>query len=219
MMTREFAARYGVPGTFARILLCLCIGAHGIQVHADARSFWTGTVSASSGVPAFTVQNPGGRTRMTLFLSPSCNYCNSLYVELFGAVGSGDYDIEDKELTFILFPRKEYDYEIASALLCLGPDRFPHAFHRYQHELYDEFHGKRVGLSFAKALAKRIANDAASSTSEWTTCIDAPSTSDALHRSHALGLKLSEEKGSMPLVLIDGKPTDIDSYRDLERHD
>lgn len=109
-------------------------------------------------LPVFTIGNSSDKKRyVLLFLSPTCNYCNELYLNILTAIRNGTYDVGDKELTFVLFPRNSADYVIARSLLCAGSVKFPKAFDDYQKSIYNQFLGEVIDRDFARRTARKVA--------------------------------------------------------------
>ena len=166
-------------------------------------------------LPVFTIGNSSDKKRyVLLFLSPTCNYCNELYLNILSAIRNGTYDVGDKELTFVLFPRNSADYVIARSLLCAGSVKFPKVFNDYQKSIYKQFRGEVINGGFAQRAARRVAKGHGVTDEALSQCDKNEKFNQAIASMFAFGTEL-DKSGVVPIVIVDGKATDIKSFSDL----
>lgn len=97
-----------------------------IRVHAEKNS------------PFFAIIPDNPSNALNLFVSPSCNQCGNLAVDVLRAIFQGDEKFRDTVTTFTLIPRQEEDFRIIAGMMCIPPEKFSAAVLSYYEFIQSE---------------------------------------------------------------------------------
>lgn len=181
-----------------------------------AAEFPAEQVTSYLGSPLITFDRAGGKisTDVLVFLSPSCNYCNSFYRDLMAGLKDGSLKLDGKRITVVMFSRNEEDIRASKNLLCVGHVRFPAAYNDYQRATYRRFWGRVIDRGWAEQTSANVAAKYGVTTAELSKCQADEKLGASVALVHRIGASIAR---TLPLVIINGQKTAIDDFRRLRR--
>jgi hypothetical protein len=188
----------------------------GIQNPAQADKLFVATMR---GYPVVSIGPIGATKFLSIFISPTCNYCNRLYIYVTNQIKKENQSgyaekVKQSEITFFLFPRKEADVKIIQGLLCVDSKSFPKAVHKFYQGLWKEFNGSVVRTEFSRNLTKEVAASFGIDSAEYDSCLASEKLRKAVKEVFVIGNKYNEHD-RVPIVVQDGKFTGAKNFYEV----
>ena len=183
-------------------------GAEYLNVPSNSKSFF---VNARSGSPVITIGQSNPNKFLAIFISPTCNFCEHLYLSIVEAIQEGDKDFDRVETTFALTPRKEADYEIIQGFMCIDTKNFPLAVTRYYLEIYGDLNEDVIPEDYALKKAREIVKRFGVSDSDYERCVNSKEYRETVSKVFVLADKL-RTKNEVPFVIFNDRPTEAQLY-------
>ena len=187
-----------------------------VKMHANSLPAYATTIEGLPIISFGTAEDEQLVRDVVLFLSPTCNFCNILYLQMREATKRGEFTFDKKEVSVVLFPRNEADYRIAKNLLCGGHRNLPYSYDFFQQLIYHEFRGGPIDAQRSIHISEQIAEKLGVDDQRRRHCESDIGFDKVLTFFHSLGVAV-DSKGTVPLIVIDGKETGIQSFRALQR--
>ena len=167
-------------------------------------------------LPAFQIGVAGATDNLNLFLSPSCNYCQRMLLELVDAYKNGDSDFEDVATTVSLMPRKPQDVKIIAGLLCIDSRQRAASVIRYFRNINEITGGSAIKDAVATRAYEATLSQFGVSTTEAQACENSTTNLAIISDIYRIG-DAKRSRDRMPVVMFNDEIINVDDFRMLTR--
>lgn len=161
--------------------------------------------------PVVTIGPAEPKKYLAIFISPTCNFCNKLYLDIVKAMKSRDPRFRDVEVTFALMPRKDADFRIIKELMCVGERNFADAVHLYNEEIFSQTRGWRVSDNVALDASKKIMARFDVTDAKREKCVASQRYETVISLITLIGDRI-RERNEVPIVVYRNEPRNADEF-------
>jgi hypothetical protein len=197
----------------------LVVGLLAGAVYFSRASYSQGTIPsrvvARDNTPVFGINSDRPVKHVDLFVSPTCNQCNILFVNVINAIQHNDSHFAGADVTFALTPTSEDDYQIILGLMCVPTAAFPSVVTKYYLDLYAPYAGQVIAPDYAKSEAWQLAQKKGITAAQYTNCLGNAARRRTIANVFVIADKL-RPKHEVPFVIYNDQPTGIQSFSELQ---
>ncbi len=167
-------------------------------------------------IASFTIPTQNDQNRLQIFVTPSCNFCERIFLKVLDAKKNGNPNFSNTTISFSLIPRKDLDVQIISGFMCIPANRRHNAVIDYYSGMMRVNGGEVIENSAAIAMYEQIMTKYGISDDRRRVC----ELDDQAHSLIAAVYLVADNyrtQDRVPVVVYNGKYINALNYKDLER--
>ena len=198
------------PGSFSHEIVSVKRANQNLAKGAAVRYF----VNTKASTPVVTIGPAQIKRHLAIFISPSCNFCNKLYLDIVESMKAGDTHFHDIEVTFALMPRSDSDYRAIKGLMCVGTERFADAVHLYSEEIFKRMKGRAIPDDEAIVVSKLITKRFGVVALDYERCVESEEYERVISQVFLIGDSLRTRDG-VPIVMYQNEHHLVDEFHEV----
>lgn len=204
---------------FLMLLVIGLMGAQNDAESAEAEMYLGKTISIEypHQIPSFSIVPPAHTSNLNIFISPTCNYCERLFLDVIDAYKRKDNFFSSVRATFTLMPRSQLDVQLISGFMCLGGILRPKAIYKYYKQISDENGTSSINSAIARKAYLNTLASLGVSDEKRLACERDKKNQTVAAQIYRIGDSV-RQKNMMPIVLYKDRYIDLERYKNLHRN-
>lgn len=173
-------------------------------------------VESFTNLPSFMVSPTNPTGSLNLFISPSCNDCEILMLNVLTAYRNNDPVFVNIRTTFSLIPASVRDVDLISGFMCIDSARRPKAIKDYYTTVNNKIGMSPISEQFSNDVYVGILNNYGISEEQRKACESSQSNRKIVGHVYEIGDRYRSQDVA-PIVIYNDKNLNVIQFSDLKR--